>query len=248
MSYDETAITGVALLDEPTRRRLYDLVATSGDAVGRDDAAEATGISRELAAFHLDRLAAAGLLQVEFRRRTGRAGPGAGRPAKLYRPSGVDVAVSLPRREYETAATMLSDAMALLDADSTRSVLEEVARTAGLRAGAEACGATEIPSPNGRGLSDLVDVLDDAGFGPRVDPGAGVVTLRNCPYRSLAMRHRDIICGMNLAWAGGVVSALGVADVEVRLRPEPGRCCVVFDGGASPPGAVQPSAEDDASR
>ncbi len=218
----------MALLDEPTRRRLYDLVVRSDDAVGRDDAAAAIGISRELAAFHLDRLAGAGLLLVEFRRRSGRSGPGAGRPAKLYRPADVDVAVSLPRREYERAATMLSDAMVLLDAEPTRAVLHEVARAAGGRVGAEAHGATTSRYRDPRGRPDLVDVLQGAGFGPDVDPGSGDVTLRNCPYRSLAARNQELVCGMNLAWADGMVSALGITDVDVELRPQPGRCCVVF--------------------
>ena len=61
-------INAVALLDEPTRRRLYDVVASADAPVGRDQAASAIGISRELAAFHLDRLADAGLLETEFQR------------------------------------------------------------------------------------------------------------------------------------------------------------------------------------
>ena len=89
-------IDGVAALAEPTRRRLYDLVAARDEPVGRDDAVEALGISRELAAFHLDRLVEAGLLQTEYRRRNGRTGPGAGRPAKLYRRADRVVEISLP--------------------------------------------------------------------------------------------------------------------------------------------------------
>src|SRR5438105_14446775 len=89
-------IERVALLDEPARRRLYDFVSGRNAPVGRDEAAAATGMSRGLAAFHLDRLAEAGLLDVEFRRLTGRTGPGAGRPAKLYARAGRRVSVNLP--------------------------------------------------------------------------------------------------------------------------------------------------------
>src|SRR6185369_15049796 len=104
-------ISSVALLEEPTRRRLYDLVAHAGEAVGRDEAAAATGISRELAAFHLDRLVAAGLLATEYRRLTGRTGPGAGRPAKLYRRAEGDVIVTLPTRNYDLAADVMAEAL-----------------------------------------------------------------------------------------------------------------------------------------
>ena len=56
----------------------------------------------------------------------------------------------------------------------------------------------------------------------------GTVCLRNCPYDALVADHRDVTCGMNLAWADGLVDALGIRGVEVALEPEPGRCCVVI--------------------
>src|ERR1700745_3761288 len=80
-----TEISVIAVLDDPVRRRLYDYVSSQGDGVSRSEAAQATGIGRTLAAFHLDRLATAGLVEVIFARPAGRSGPGAGRPAKLYR-------------------------------------------------------------------------------------------------------------------------------------------------------------------
>src|SRR5215210_4980262 len=89
-------ISAIAALNEPIRRALYTYVAEQAGPVGRDEAAEAAGITRELAAFHLDRLLDEGLLDVEYRRLSGRSGPGAGRPAKLYHPSRRQVQVSLP--------------------------------------------------------------------------------------------------------------------------------------------------------
>src|SRR6476660_6398579 len=96
-------VSAIATLDEPNRRRLYDYVASRHEGVGRDEAAAASGMSRELASFHLDRLVEAGLLTTEFRRLNGRSGPGAGRPAKLYRRSPGDVLASFPTRRYERA-------------------------------------------------------------------------------------------------------------------------------------------------
>src|SRR5262249_37165695 len=110
-SPDPGAISAIALLVEPTRRSLYDLVAGRSQPIGRDQAATALGISRELAALHLDRLAAAGLVTVEYRRLGARRGPGAGRPAKLYRRSSIEVEVSLPMRDYERIALLLADAV-----------------------------------------------------------------------------------------------------------------------------------------
>jgi predicted ArsR family transcriptional regulator len=78
------ALDDVAVLADPVRRSLYSHVAAQPEPVGRDAAAATAGISRSLAAFHLDRLVEAGLLAVTYRRLSGRTGPGAGRPAKLY--------------------------------------------------------------------------------------------------------------------------------------------------------------------
>src|SRR6266576_1962472 len=68
-------------LTDATRRRIYEHVARQAAPVSRDEAAAAAGVGRTLAAYHLDRLAAEGLLSVSYERRTGRRGPGAGRPA-----------------------------------------------------------------------------------------------------------------------------------------------------------------------
>src|SRR3954465_4235620 len=89
MAEDRSAqVAAVAALAEPTRRRLYEYVVRRPHPVSRDDVAGALGLPRPTAAFHLDRLVADGLLDVHYERRTGRTGPGAGRPAKLYRRGG----------------------------------------------------------------------------------------------------------------------------------------------------------------
>jgi predicted ArsR family transcriptional regulator len=112
MSSNASDWARVQLLTEPTRRRIYDAVRTSRDPVTRDAVAKATGVSRRLAAFHLDLLADSGLLSVDYARPPGRTGPGAGRPAKRYRAEDVDVEVSLPPRRYDIAARVLARAVA----------------------------------------------------------------------------------------------------------------------------------------
>src|SRR5262245_54259191 len=101
----------IALLQDAGRRGLYEYVVGQGRDVGRNEAAAAVGMPRRLAAFDLDRLANAGLLDVMYRRLGNRSGPGAGRPAKLYRRSGVEHGVSLPPRDYARAAVVFADAI-----------------------------------------------------------------------------------------------------------------------------------------
>ncbi len=222
------AIEAVAQLGEPNRQRLYDLVATSREPVGRDDAATALGMSRELAAFHLDRLVEAGLLQTEYRRRSGRSGPGAGRPAKLYRRADREVAISLPPRRYDFAADVLADGLDRLEGTSGTDAVAAVARERGTALGLDARRQAGR-RPSGRRLrSSLLDLLRDAGYAPEVDQASGTVCLGNCPYHALAASHRSLTCGMNLAWAGGVTDALAGSGLRPELDPKPGYCCVVF--------------------
>src|SRR5687768_6107020 len=104
-------VTRLGALADPVRRRLYRFVAEQSDAVSRDQAADGVEVPRHTAKFHLDRLVDEGLLVAEFRRLTGRTGPGAGRPAKLYRRSTREVAVSVPTRRYDLVGQVLADAV-----------------------------------------------------------------------------------------------------------------------------------------
>ena len=210
---------GIASLADPMRRALYRYVVDAGGDVGRDDAAESLGVSRSLAAYHLDRLVADGLLDVRFARRSGRRGPGAGRPAKLYTRSRRAVQVSLPPRDYEVAARLLARA-AETDPSSRRALFDEAYRF-GRDVGEEGAG--------GDGEA-VVAVLRARGYEPFDDEG--VVRLRNCPFDALAHDHRDLVCGMNLALLSGLVTALGLPEHTVRLDPREGCCCVTFTPGA----------------
>lgn len=220
-------IGSIALLEEPNRRRLYDLIAHAGEPIGRDEAAAAVGITRELAAFHLDRLVTAGLLATEFRRLSGRSGPGAGRPAKLYRRTEGDVVVTLPTRNYDVAADVMAEALEELGARGAQAV-EPVARERGRTEARRLAGLAHTGTQTGvvDREGPLVAALRDAGYEPEAGTD-GSITLRNCPYDALAIDHRDLTCGMSAAWAEGLVEELG-APVDVELAPAPGRCCVIF--------------------
>ena len=94
----ESQAAGIGSLAEPIRRALYEYVVAQARPVGREEAAAAVDLPAHKANFHLDKLVDEGLLEAEFRRLSGKTGPGAGRPAKLYRRSAREWSVSLPPR------------------------------------------------------------------------------------------------------------------------------------------------------
>lgn len=204
-------LDAVAALGDPTRRRLYEHVRGQAGPVARDEAAGAVGVGRTLAAYHLDRLADAGLLEISYRRRSGRDGPGAGRPAKLYGPSRTEVSVTLPPRDYGLAARLLADAAAADAGGTTREALRAAAERLGRELAAEAPEA------------DLECRLADRGYEPCRDAD-GTVRLRNCPFHVVARSHPEVVCDMNLALLRGLAGD----RAEVVLEPGPGRCCVAL--------------------
>jgi predicted ArsR family transcriptional regulator len=213
----------VALLDEPTRRRLYEYVVGRGRPVGRDEAAAAAGISRGLAAFHLDRLAEAGLLEAEYRRISGRTGRGAGRPAKLYRVGARRVEVSVPENRYALAGRVL--ARSVRDRGQDESGEESVRRSAqqrGLEMGRRMAGRGR--SSRAGAFRRAGRALDQLGYQPELH--RDLVQLHNCPFHALVQESRDLVCSLNHALLSGLVEGLGIQGVVAEVDPEPVACCV----------------------
>lgn len=220
-------VSGVAALAEPVRRALYLYVAGHREAVSRDDAAAGVDVPRHTAKFHLDKLVEEGLLSTEFRRLTGRRGPGAGRPAKLYRRSAAEVSVSLPERKYDLAGRLMAQAIETSGQTGAPVVtaLHEAAKAFGAELGASVRPAGDEGAPaDVRRLT--CRLLAEQGYEPRVD--GDELTLRNCPFHALAAEHTDLVCGMNLALVDAVTTQLD-SRLSARLEPGEGRCCVVID-------------------
>ncbi|MFE3519200.1 helix-turn-helix transcriptional regulator [Streptomyces sp. NPDC059166] len=213
-------IDAIAALQDPVRRRLYEYVAAQGREVGRNEAAEAAGVARTLAAHHLDKLTAVGLLDSGSRRLTGRSGPGAGRPAKVYTRAGGERTFSLPARDYRTAAELLAEAAegAGLDAELCVSARR---RGEALRGTAEPCGDLEA----------VVDLLAARGYEPHLEAAGGAtgsegraVRMRNCPFHAVAERYPPLVCGMNLALVEGLLGR--GSPMRARMDARAGECCV----------------------
>ncbi len=235
-------LAAVASLDDETRRRLFNFVASAADAVGRDAAAKAVGLARSTASFHLDRLVKDGLLAVEFRKLGGREGPGSGRPAKLYRAAMGEVAASVPERHYDLAAELLVSAIeaATTDGGSPRDALLSAARAKGRSAGEEAAGAAGRAQAAAGGpaapeaAAPFADFLAGQGYCPADDGGGGLLLL-NCPFHRLAAGHAEVVCAMNGAFLGGASAALGIdpgrvealaiEDLREQGSARPGQCC-----------------------
>jgi predicted ArsR family transcriptional regulator len=205
----EKRMATVAALGEPLRRRLYRFVVTQDAPVSRDQAAEALGVARHLVKFHLDRLEGEGLLDVEFSRPPGRGGPGAGRPAKLYRRSATEFSVSLPERRYDLAGRIMAEAITMAEKDDVP--IAEALRASAQRAGLE------------HSAPDAMQALAELGFEPRVD-AAGDITLVNCPFHSLAADYAELVCGVNLDLITGLLRQ--APGLRARLDPGENRCCV----------------------
>ncbi|HEX6526178.1 MAG TPA: helix-turn-helix domain-containing protein [Streptosporangiaceae bacterium] len=212
-------ISVIAVLADPVRRSLYDYVTGQPDGISRSEAAQAVGIQRTLAAFHLDRLAEAGLVDVTFRRTAGRSGPGAGRPTKLYRRAAAEHQVSVPPRDYRGAAELLAD---VVDMTGAEPQLQRAARSRGASAGR----AARRQAPEEPEAELVAGALSARGYQPYRE-GADI-RLRNCPFHMLASRHPPLICGMNLALVEGLLAGASVSTLAAVLDPRPLDCCVAL--------------------
>ncbi|KUI12786.1 ArsR family transcriptional regulator [Mycolicibacterium acapulense] len=215
---DPASLAALTSLDDPIRRRLYEFVVEREEPVSREAAAAAVGIGRTLAAYHLDKLADGGLLAVSYQRPAGRGGPGAGRPAKLYARTADEIVVSVPPRDYLLLARLLVSSIEQDAGGAVRSALSAAARETGRQAAVDADG-------------DVVVALRACGYLPQSD-AEGCITLRNCPFHSVAKDHLEVVCGLNLQLVEGVIDGSSAPDARAELSPRQGRCCVLVHGAS----------------
>ena len=220
MSLD-AGLAAAAILADDLRGRMYAFVRRADGPVTRDEVAAEFGISHKLAAFHLDKMAAAGLLRTSFTR------PGGlrrvGRTPKRYEPAEVDVQVNIPAREHTLLADILLSAVLAASDDSAA---QAALRVAGQR-GRE-LGLAE------RALTLASGFLERSGFEP-VRAAPTLVRLRNCPFHPFTDQARDLICGINQAFLAGFLDGLGAVSAAAVLDPSPGHCCVELRAAGAAP-------------
>ena len=214
----------VAALDDPQRARLYAVVRDAPEPITREVAAEQVGISRKLAAFHLDRLVDAGLLEVSFERGMSVR---IGRTPKRYRASNVDVEVSIPERHYDLVGEILLDAVETAASDeSPTDAVRRVAADRGRQLGARTRDERRLGRLGPERAATVVkELLGDCGFEPATCDGQ--IVQRNCPFHRLAQRSPALVCGINHAFVDGLLDGLGASRLHAALDPDDGRCCVV---------------------
>lgn len=216
-------VMAVALLAEPTRQRLYLYLRERHEPVGREEAAQHVGITARLAGFHLDKMAAAGLLEFEYRRISGRVGPGAGHPAKLYSVSSQAFSIVIPQTRYALAASMMAAALSSggSEADGAES-LQGIATTVGESMGDEIRRESRT---KGARREAVQRKLKQLGYEPRVQD-TGEWTMHNCIFSELSHSHRELVCGMNAAFVSGLLSGAHVPSLHVERRMGRPNCCV----------------------
>jgi predicted ArsR family transcriptional regulator len=224
---DAADLMAVALLAEPTRQQLYLYLRERQEPVGREEAARHTGVKPRLAAFHLDRMAEAGLLDVEFRRLSGRVGPGAGRPAKVYSLSSRSFSVEIPQTRYALAASMMATALSAGGprADGAGS-LQDVATIVGESLGDE---IRRQARTKGARQEAVRGKLKQLGYEPQVRE-SGEWTMRNCIFSELSMSHRELVCPMSAALVTGLLDGAHLSSLRVERRPARPGCCVQVTG------------------
>jgi predicted ArsR family transcriptional regulator len=222
---DAAVLTAAAALTDDLRRQMYGYIRRARRPVSREEAAESAGISRKLAAFHLDKLVEVGLLRAHYEpiggiRKVGRA-------PKLYEPTDAGLRINIPAREHDLLAGILVDALLAEDQDTTgRDAAIQVARHRGAELGASESERAR-PGRLGaeRALTLATAALSRYGFEPdRVTPT--LLRLRNCPFHPLAAKAPQLICGINHAFLTGFLDALGASSVTAVLALRDGECCV----------------------
>ncbi|CAM3556636.1 metalloregulator ArsR/SmtB family transcription factor [Kibdelosporangium persicum] len=215
-------IKAIAALDDNLRWRMYTFIRAERRPVTRDEAAASVGISRKLAAFHLDKLVDAGLLRAGYQ-----AAGKVGRAPKVYEPANVDVRVAIPQRQHDVLAEILMDAVVAED------VQDAAVRAAAQRG--EKLGTSERDKAklgrlgSERALTVAQELLARHGFEPARDSPT-CLRLRDCPFHPLAAKEPALVCGINQAFLSGLLEGLRAPTVRAVLEPTPGECCVRLRG------------------
>lgn len=213
----------LAAAGDPQLRRILLYARSRRDPFTAADAAAELEVHRNVARSRLDRLAEAGFLEVALERRGGRRGPGAGRPAKVYRVAPELDGVEFPDRRLAELTSLL---VMRVPARGRPKALRETGEEFGRRL---ATSAALQPSRNvATGLERVCDALGRLGFQVSIvslEGDRAELASPTCPLRPLIVSYPGaggIDRGM---WAGLVER--GIHGVKAnRVACETPRCLI----------------------
>ena len=202
---------------DPELRAALLFARRSERPVTADDLAEHAEVHRNVARSRLERLVEAGVLEPVYERRSGRSGPGAGRPAKTYA-----VVPALDTVEFpEGRSTALLEA--IVD-DLPPERLHAIGESYGARLAAEArLRPAKTPARAFESVCAAVRRLGYQASLEQADEDGAVIATPTCPLRAL-VRARPAAAELDRGmWAGLARTALG-ADDEVEVECETRDC------------------------
>lgn len=209
--------TGLAGIANPALLEALAFARSRPAPVTAAELAAATGVHRNVAAARLDGLVAAGLLSTSYARRSGRSGPGAGRPAKLYSVVPEMEPIAYPQRRYERLVGRLLEE---LPAGDRKARLRRV----GEDFGRELAAATGLRRARSRraGLEQLCLAAGAAGFQTTLleQSGSGaVIATPTCPLRPLVASEpeaAEIDRGMWAALAEASIAGISAPEIACQ--------------------------------
>jgi predicted ArsR family transcriptional regulator len=195
--------------------------------VTADELAQEKGLHRNVARSRLERLVEAGLLAVGYERRTGRSGPGAGRPAKTYSVVPQLESIEFPADQNESLAALLVDALAARGG-------EEPLRDVGVEFGRELARSAKLRPAKSleTGFERVCAAVRRLGYQAsleQTDDEGAVIATPTCPLRPLVRARPEAVEIDRGMWAG--LASCALEGIEVgRVRCETRDC---FDDHAS---------------
>lgn len=217
----------LAGVGDPELRAAFAYALAEAHPVTADDLAGAHGLHRNVARSRLERLAETGLLSRGYERRTGRSGPGAGRPAKTYSVAPHLRSIEFPQRHFEKIVALLVDTLPKRTRrrrlrDVGLAFADEIPRRGRLR-------PAKTPAAAAERISGLAGSLGFQTTVTEVTTDRVVLETPMCPLRPLVRENdeaAEIDRGM---WTGLCAHALedvdpGQIECETHHCSEDGTC------------------------
>ena len=200
-------------LGDATRRGIYISIRESPEAMTTAEVAELFDIHPNVARHHLHRLVDDGYLSVTERRRSGKQGPGAGRPAKHYAATAKEVQLQFPARRYDLLSELLARVVERAAPDRAAELAEEVGREYGRELAAEVGLAKDAGFETA--VNAVAKVMLGVGFDTEANTDDRVIVTRFCPFGEAAANHPEIVCKLDQGIVTGLMAAANQSPLAI---------------------------------